>query len=274
MRDTWVRYDFYGLAGFINQEYFFLLQVTTKLEEVEGREPQREEQGDEDRDEPDGEWMDAVDVGGAEDREMDQDEGQAKPRRSGRGGSSNGSNGGSKVSDGKQLIPKKRDPPNAWKRRCADGDCQLAASFGRLGKQAIYCSAHKDTGMVNVTHRRCDEPGWVTFVVRVHGLQCRFIMLSQAVNCALHLSRPCPRIAIASTLLQLVRRTPRRALPAPRLICAGLPFHITARAQHNRCEILGRQSCQQISVIPRTPSICAPFRVLGVQMRTSAQLQH
>lgn len=136
-------------------------EVTTKLEEVEGREPQREEQGDEDRDEPDGEWMDAVDVGGAEDREMDQDEGQAKPRRSGRGGSSNGSNGGSKVSDGKQLIPKKRDPPNAWKRRCADGDCQLAASFGRLGKQAIYCSAHKDTGMVNVTHRRCDEPGCV-----------------------------------------------------------------------------------------------------------------
>lgn len=135
-----------------------LSQVATKLEEVEGRGPKREGQGDEGGDEPDGEWVDNVDVGGGEDDNMDQDEGPAKLRRSGHGGRSNG---GSSASDGKQLIPRKRDPPNAWKRRCADGECQLAASFGVLGKQAIYCSAHKDTGMVNVTHRRCDEPGWV-----------------------------------------------------------------------------------------------------------------
>lgn len=57
-----------------------------------------------------------------------------------------------------KLI-RKRDPPNAWKRRCADGTCLLGASFGYEGKQAVYCSAHKDAGMVNVTHRRCEEPG-------------------------------------------------------------------------------------------------------------------
>lgn len=54
---------------------------------------------------------------------------------------------------------KKREPANAWKRRCADGNCQLGASFGAEGKAAVYCSAHKDPGMINVTHRRCDEPG-------------------------------------------------------------------------------------------------------------------
>ena len=66
---------------------------------------------------------------------------------------------------------KKRNPPNAWKRRCADGDCQLGASFGLPGTPAKYCSSHKDAGMVNVTHRRCEEPGCVpcvvSFVVRV-----------------------------------------------------------------------------------------------------------
>lgn len=60
----------------------------------------------------------------------------------------------------KRRTPnKKRDPPNAWKKRCQDGDCQLGASFGYNGKPAIYCSAHKDAGMINVTHRRCEEPG-------------------------------------------------------------------------------------------------------------------
>ncbi|CAN0532615.1 unnamed protein product, partial [Scytosiphon promiscuus] len=44
-------------------------------------------------------------------------------------------------------------------KRCADGNCQLGASFGMLGKPAMYCSAHRDAGMVNVTHRRCEEPG-------------------------------------------------------------------------------------------------------------------
>ncbi|CAM9784339.1 unnamed protein product, partial [Hapterophycus canaliculatus] len=60
---------------------------------------------------------------------------------------------------------KKRSPPNAWKKRCADGNCQLGASFGFLGKPAMYCSAHRDAGMVNVTHRRCEEPGCVRWLV-------------------------------------------------------------------------------------------------------------
>ncbi|CAN0247678.1 unnamed protein product, partial [Laminaria digitata] len=45
--------------------------------------------------------------------------------------------------------------------RCADGNCQLGASFGAEGKVAVYCSAHKEAGMINVTHRRCDETGCV-----------------------------------------------------------------------------------------------------------------
>ncbi|CAM9969403.1 unnamed protein product [Ectocarpus sp. 6 AP-2014] len=53
---------------------------------------------------------------------------------------------------------KKRSPPNAWKRRCADGTCQLGASFAMRGEPAKYCSAHSDAGMVNVTHRLCMDP--------------------------------------------------------------------------------------------------------------------
>lgn len=67
--------------------------------------------------------------------------------------------GGRRGGGRRPRIAKKRNPPNAWKRRCADGNCRLGASFGPEGKTAVYCSAHKDAGMVNVTHRRCEEPG-------------------------------------------------------------------------------------------------------------------
>lgn len=109
--------------------------------------------------------------------DMESDEGQ--PRETGGGKGSGGDDGewdeilvdvgeedgddGDGFGDGggvrRVKLIRKRDPPNAWKRRCADGTCLLGASFGYEGKQAVYCSAHKDAGMVNVTHRRCEEPG-------------------------------------------------------------------------------------------------------------------
>lgn len=104
--------------------------------------------------------------------DTESDEGQPRDRDSGSGsgnsvdwdeilvdvgddGDGVGDHGGVK----RVKLIRKRDPPNAWKRRCADGTCLLGASFGYEGKHAVYCSAHKDAGMVNVTHRRCEEPG-------------------------------------------------------------------------------------------------------------------
>lgn len=97
------------------------------------------EQGDE----GDEDWAETVDVGGGD----DDDDGSG-------GADGPGSEGRAKIS-----MVKKRDPPNAWKKRCADGTCLLGASFGMEGQSAMYCSAHKDAGMVNVTHRRCRERG-------------------------------------------------------------------------------------------------------------------
>ena len=99
-------------------------------------------------DEGDAEWDETlVDVGGDEDSDEDEF----------------GDDGGREVGgDGSMKrvrLVRKLNPPNAWKRRCADGTCLVGASFGFEGKQAVYCSAHKDAGMVNVTHRRCEEPG-------------------------------------------------------------------------------------------------------------------
>lgn len=97
-------------------------------------------------DEEDAESDELVDVGGEEDDDdLDVD----------------GGGGGARNRKAAVETVKKRNPPNAWKRRCADGDCQLGASFGTPGKPAKYCSAHKDAGMVNVTHRRCEELGCV-----------------------------------------------------------------------------------------------------------------
>eukprot|EP00903_Cladosiphon_okamuranus_P012942 g12084.t1 len=101
--------------------------------------------GGDDADAEDGESDEFVDVGVEED---DDDLGVY-------GG---GDGGRARSSKGVVEPVKKRSPPNAWKRRCADGDCQLGASFGMPGKPARFCSAHKDAGMVNVTHRRCEEP--------------------------------------------------------------------------------------------------------------------
>lgn len=74
------------------------------------------------------------------------------------GGGSVGGDGGTRRRR-RRASKDKKGPPNAWKRRCATGNCHLGASFGQDGHQAVYCSSHKDSGMVNVTHRRCESPG-------------------------------------------------------------------------------------------------------------------
>lgn len=130
------------------------------------------------REEDKEEWdEDDVDVGGEEDdtfNEEDKSDGghsgsvlgigatsggnsSSGAEREGGGGSSAG--GGGRRGGRRVASKNKRDPPNAWKRRCAAGRCQLGASFGRDGQQAVYCSAHRDPGMINVTHRRCESIG-------------------------------------------------------------------------------------------------------------------
>lgn len=93
--------------------------------------------------------------------------------------------GGGRARNPKGVVElvKKRSPPNAWKRRCADGDCQLGASFGMPGKSAKYCSAHKDAGMVNVTHRRCEEPRCVRGFLVVRGDVCALVMWVRKLVC-------------------------------------------------------------------------------------------
>lgn len=116
----------------------------------------------EDTEDADAESDELVDVGGEEDYDLDVDDG---------GGGGSGTRNGEAAVD----AAKKQNPPNAWKRRCADGNCQLGASFGTPGKPAKYCSSHKDAGMVNVTHRRCEEPGCVH--IGVGGFDVSFLGL-------------------------------------------------------------------------------------------------
>lgn len=132
----------------------FDLQMLIKHEEAEMRGSKRGSESVERSGGVDKEWPETVDVGGGEDR--------LNRRRSGDSHGGDGDASSCSNADGtlpQSQAPKKFEPPNAWKKRCAFGDCLLAASFGPAGKQAIYCSAHKDPGMVNLTHRRCEEQG-------------------------------------------------------------------------------------------------------------------
>ena len=87
-----------------------------------------------------------VDVGGDEDSDKD--------KFGDDGGWGEGGGGGMR----RLRLVNRRIPLNARKRRCADGTCLVGASFGFEGKPAVYCSVHKDAGMVNATYRRCEGP--------------------------------------------------------------------------------------------------------------------
>ena len=122
------------------------------------------------------EWSDVVDVGVDDDGDEDEGEGEEDGLEVSAAGGAAGRAGKRKA---EVAVVKKRSPPNAWKRRCADGNCQLGASFGRPGNPAKYCSAHKDAGMVNVTHRLCEEPGWVWETFSGNMVVCVFEQFSE-----------------------------------------------------------------------------------------------
>ncbi len=47
-------------------------------------------------------------------------------------------------------------------RKCQGPDCKKSASFDVFGGKGIYCLAHREPGMVNVTNKKCEFLGCVT----------------------------------------------------------------------------------------------------------------